>query len=181
MAFKDLREFSEGAHIDLPIGGITYRINGVSAETGLLVQRLMDAGIKAGQTGAALDLDDDLLDDAQELSTYEAVLGDAYQQMLDDGVDWEELKRASMTAMIWIYFDEETAEKFWETGAAGEALAPVTGQPPSGANRAVRRASSAAARKTPSRASTNGTRASRSTTRTKAPASRGKTSGSSGP
>lgn len=180
MAFKDLREFSEGAHIDLPIGGITYRIAGVDAQTGLLIQRLMDAGIKAGQSGQPIDLDEDLLDDAQELSTYESVLGDAYQQMLDDGVDWEELKRASMTVMIWVYFDEETAEKFWETGAAGEALAPATGQPPSGANRANRRASSAAARSTRPRASTNGTRASRSTTRKKAPASRGKTSGSSG-
>ncbi|TDD88352.1 DUF7426 family protein [Actinomadura rubrisoli] len=180
MTFKDLREFSEGAHIDLPIGGITYRINGVDAETGLLIQRLMDAGIKAGQSGQPMDLDEDLLDDAQELSTYESVLGDAYQQMLDDGVDWEELKRASMTTMIWIYFDEETAERFWETGAAGEAVAPATGQPPAGANRNTRRASSAAVRKTRSRASTSGTRASRSTTRTKAPGSRGKTSGSSG-
>lgn len=180
MAFKDLREFTDGSHIDLPIGGVSYRINGVDAETGLLIQRLMDAGIKAAQTNGALDLDEDLLDDAQELSTYESVLGDAYQQMLDDGVDWEELKRAAMTAMIWIYFDEETAEKFWESGNAGEAVAPSPGQPPTGANRATRRASSAAVRSTRSRASTSGTRASRSTTKKTAPASRGKTSGSSG-
>jgi hypothetical protein len=181
VAFKDLREFTEGAHIDLPIGGVTYRINGVDAQTGLLIQRLMDAGVQAAQAGGAFDLDDELLDDAQELNSYEAILGDAYQQMLDDGVDWEELKRAAVTTMVWIYADEEAAEKFWESGAVGEALAPATGQPPAGANRAARRASSAAARKTPSRASTNGTRASRSTTRKKAPASRGGTSSSSGP
>jgi hypothetical protein len=181
MAFKDLREFSEGRHIDLPIDGVTYRINDVDAETGLLVQRLMDAGIQAGQAGQPIDLDEDLLDDAQELSTYESVLGDAYQQMLDDGVRWGDIKRAAMTAMIWIYFDEETAERFWETGAAGEAAAPATGQPPSGANRAARRASSAAARTTRKRASGSTTTAkpSRSTAR-KAPASRGRTSGSSG-
>ncbi|MEU9839744.1 hypothetical protein AB0C69_11040 [Actinomadura sp. NPDC048032] len=181
MAFKDLREFAEGPHIDLPIGGITYRINGVDAQTGLLVQRLMDAGVQAAQAGDEFDLDDELLDDAQELNSYEAILGDAYQQMLDDGVDWEELKRAAVTTMVWIYADEDTAEKFWESGAVGEALAPVTGRPPSGANRATRRASSAAGRKTPSRASTSGTRGSRSTTRKKAPGSRGGTSSSSGP
>lgn len=180
MAFKDLREFSQGRHIDLPIDGVTYRIEDVDAETGLLIQRLMDAGIQAGQTGQELDLDEDLLDDAQELSTYESVLGDAYRQMVDNGVPWADLKRAAMTAMIWIYFDEETAERFWESGSAGEAVAPVTGQPPTGANRATRRASSASARSTRSRASTKPTKASRSTTRTKAPASRGRTSGSSG-
>lgn len=180
MAFKDLREFSDGRHIDLPIDGVTYRINDVDAETGLLVQRLMDAGVQAGQAGRPLDLDEDLLDDAQELSTYESVLGDAYQEMLDNGVGWADLKRAAMTAMVWIYFDEETAERFWESGSAGEAVAPATGQPPSGVNRAARRASSAAARTTRKRASTSGTRASRSTTQKKAPASRGKTSGSSG-
>lgn len=182
MAFKDLREFAEGPHIDLPIGGITYRINGVDAQTGLLVQRLMDAGVQAAQTGDEFDLDEELLDDAQELNSYEAILGDAYQQMLDDGVDWEELKRAAVTTMVWIYADEETAEKFWESGAVGEALAPATGRPPSGANRAVRRASSASARKTRSRVSTKPTRASSSTTtKRKAPGSRGASSSSSGP
>ncbi|WUI02110.1 hypothetical protein OHR68_09970 [Spirillospora sp. NBC_00431] len=180
MAFKDLREFTEGAHIDLPIGGVTYRINGVNAETGLLVQRLMDAGVAAAQAGGEFNLDEELLDDAQEINSYEAVLGDAYQQMLDDDVDWEELKRAAMTAMVWIYADEETAERFWESGSPGEAAPPAAGRPPSGANRATRRGSSAVARKTRSRASTNGTRASTSTARKKAPGSRGKTSGSSG-
>lgn len=183
MAFKDLREFSAGRHIDLPIDGVTYRINDVDGETGLLIQRLMDAAFAAMQDGdaAELDLDDELLDDASEISSYERVLGDAYQQMIDDGVGWTDIKTAAMTTMLWIYTDEDTACKFWE---AGGDLSKVEGKAPApaGANRASRRASSAAARKTRSRASTSGTRASRSTAKTKAkaPGSRGGTSSPSG-
>lgn len=179
MAFKDLREVTEGRHIDLPIDGVTYRINDVDAETGMLIQRLMDAGIRAAQTGES-DLDEELLSDAQELNSYEDILGDAYQQMLDDGVGWTALKRAAVTTMMWIYFDEETAEKFWESGSAEKAVAPETGQPPSGANRHTRRASAAGASTTRSRASGTGTKGSRSTGPKKAPRSRGATSGSSG-
>lgn len=180
MAFKDLREVTEGRHIDLPIDGVTYRINDVDAETGLLIQRLMDAGIRAGQTGAAVDLDEELLDDVRELDSYESILGDAYQQMIDDGVGWAALKRAAVTTMMWIYFDEETAEKFWESGSAEKAVAPETGQPPSGANRHTRRASAAGASTTRSRASGTATKGSRSTGPKKAPRSRGATSGSNG-
>lgn len=182
MAFKDLREFSQGRFIDLPIDGVTYRINDVDGETGLLVQRLMDAAFAAMQDGdaAELDLDEELLDDASEISSYERVLGDAYQQMLEDGVGWSDIKTAAMTTMLWIYTDEDTASKFWE---AGGDLSKVEGKAPApAANRASRRASSAAARKTRSRASTSGTRASRSTTarKAKAPGSRGGTSSPSG-
>jgi hypothetical protein len=179
MAFKDLREFSEGRHIDLPIDGVTYRIDDVDAETGLLIQRLMDAGIRAGQVGGAVDMDEELLSDAQELNSYEDILGDAYQQMVDDGVGWAALKRAAVTTMMWIYFDEETAEKFWESGSAEKAVAPETGQPPTGANRHTRRASAATASTTRKRASGTATRASRSTAAKKA-ASRGGKSSSSG-
>lgn len=181
MAFKDLREFTDGAHIDLPIGGVMYRINDVDAETGLLVQRLMDAALEAEGSGGDIDVDEELLDDAREMRLYEDVLGDALEEMRDNGLLWSDIKRAATTAMIWIAFDEETAEKYWESGErAGEAAAPAVGQPPSGANRTARRASSASARKTRSRASTKPTRASTSTTRKTAPGSRGKTSGSSG-
>lgn len=182
MAFKDLREFSQGRFIDLPIDGVTYRINDVDGETGLMIQRLMDVAVQAAQADddTELDLDEELLDDASEVNSYERVLGDAYGQMLDNGVGWADIKTAAFTTMVWIYTDEDTASKFWE---AGGDLSQVEGKAPApaGANRASRRASSAAARKTRSRASTSGTRASRSTAKkTGAPGSRGGTSSPSG-
>lgn len=183
MAFKELREFSKGRYLELPIDGVTYRIEDVDAETGLLIQRIMDVGLEAAQGDGDLDLDDELLDDARELSLYEDTLGEALQAMKDNGVPWADVKRAATTAMIWVCFDEEAAEKYWMSGGtAGEAPAPETGRPPSGASRGARRASSAAARTTRKRVSGTSTKAkpSRSAARKATPGSRGRTSGSSG-
>jgi hypothetical protein len=170
VAFKDLREFVDGRFIDLPIGGTTYRVHDVDAETGVWVQKVMDIGLAAYQ---GKDVDGAVLDDDEERDTYERVLGDTYEQMLADGVDWGDIKHVAVTAMIWIAFDADTAERFWETGDKGEAAAPETPGP----NRASRRASSAAARTTRSRASTNGTRASRSAPKKASPGKRSSSSG----
>jgi hypothetical protein len=170
MAFKDLREFVDGRHLDLPIDGKTYRVHDVDADTGVWVQKAVDLGIAAHQ---GKDVDGAVLDDDEERGAYERVLGDTYEEMRADGVEWGDLKHAAITAMIWIAFDQETAEKYWETGDKGEAAAPETPGP----NRASRRASSAAVRKTRSRASTSTTRASRSTTATASPGKRSSSSG----
>lgn len=172
MAFKDLREFTDGRFIDLPIDGKTYRVHDVDAETGIWVQRVMELGIAASQ---GQEVDGAVLDDDDETEAYERVLGDTYEEMIADRVAWSDIKHCATTAMIWIAFDEDTAQKYWETGksaAPGEAAAPAAGP-----NRASRRASSAAARKTRSRASTSGTRASRSTTPKVSPGSPSSSSG----
>lgn len=169
MAFKDLREFLDGRHLDLPIDGTVYRVCDVDAATGLWVQKVMDLGIAAAQ---GREVDGVVLDDDEERDVYRRVLGDTYDQMTADGVGWADLKHAAVTAMIWIAFDEAAAEKYWESGS-GEVPAPAPGP-----NRASRRASSAAARKTRSRASTSTTRVSRAATPTTP--SRGQKSSGSG-
>ncbi|MFC4912592.1 DUF7426 family protein [Actinomadura gamaensis] len=171
MAFKDLNEFLADAHLDLPINGTVYRVNDPDAETGLVVQRLMEIGAAVHQGREVTEAE---LDDVEEGELYERVLGDAYAQMLADNVTWSRIKHAAVTAMIWISADLESAEKYWET--AGEATAPPA--TPAGPNRASRRASAAAARTTRSRASTTGTRASRSTTRKPSPGRKSSASGS---
>lgn len=168
MAFKDLREFSAGKFLDLPIDGKTYRVHDVDAETGLWVQGLMDAGIAAAE---GRDVDAAALGDDDEQDVYGRVLGATLDELVEGGVGWSDIKHAGVTAMLWIAFDTDTAQAYWESGGVpGEAPAPTAGP-----NRASRRASAASARKTRSRASTTPTKAPRSTSATK-PAARGKKS-----
>jgi hypothetical protein len=171
VAFKDLRDLIDGRFLDLPIDGRTYRVHDVDAETGMWVQKVMDLGIAAHQ---GKDVDGSTLDDEQEVEAYERILRGTYDEMVEAGVEWGDIKHVATTAMIWIAFDEDTAQKYWETGDQGEEVAPA--QTP-GPNRASRRASSAAVRKTRSRASTTTTRASRSTTKKASPGARSSASG----
>lgn len=174
MAFKDLSEFLDDAHLDLPIDGTVYRVTDPDAETGLLVQRLMDIGVAAQQ---GREVDGAELDDVEEADLYERVLGDAHAAMVADGIGWSKIKHAATTAMIWIAVDTATAEKYWETGAGAGGEGQGEAAPAAGQNRASRRASAAAVRTTRKRASTTTTRASRSTPRKASP---GKPSSNSG-
>lgn len=177
MGFKDLREFTGRQSIDLPIDGTPYKVWGVDAETGIWAQALFDAGItvysKEEITEAQVDAV--LLDDDAEPVAYRRLLGDAYDEMLTNGVDWDDLKHAAMTALVWIVMGREQAEEHW--ASAGEEAAAA---PKSGPNRGSRRASAAVARTTRKRASTSGTKASTGTS-SKAAASAGRKSSNSGP
>ncbi|MFF0770981.1 hypothetical protein ACFYUK_19000 [Nonomuraea wenchangensis] len=155
---KALDEFFDDT-LGLPIGGKEYVIPAPDAETGLLCQRLMQAGVAAaaGQETDLSDLAD--LDDDQETDLYRRCLGPVYDQLLADKVTWPRIKHAGVTAFLWIAVDLDAAMKYWESGGDPEALAP---------NRA---ASEAAASTTRSRGSTNGTSRSRQGQR-----SRGKSS-----
>lgn len=153
MVFKDLREFVDKASIDLPIDGTVYTVYDVDAETGLWAQTIVELGIAAhnGQ-----EVDGSVLDDDAERGMFQRLLGATLDEMAANGVDWADIKRAGITALLWIAVDEATAVRYWESGdTPGEAEARTP-------NRASRRASAAVARKTPSRASTSGTRASKS-------------------
>jgi len=155
---KALDEFFDDT-LTLPVGGKEYTIPAPDAETGLLCQRLMQAGVAAA-AGQQTDLSDLAeLDDDQETDLYKRCLGPVYDQLIADKVTWPRIKHCGVTAFLWIAADLETAMKFWDSGGAPEALAP---------NRA---ASEAAASTTRSRGSTSGTSRSR-----QAQKSRGKAS-----
>jgi len=168
MAFQDLREFFDGS-LRLPVGGKTYVIPPIPFKDGLMAQTILDAAIKA-QTGRELTESDfdGVLDDDDERSLYQQMLGPAYDEMVTDGLNWPELQRCGTTAFLFFTSGEQAATSFWEEGP-GEAPAP---------NRATRRSKAAAASSRP-RASTDGstTRASKS----KKAASAGRSSSSTGP
>lgn len=150
--FKVLEEFL-GDSLDLPMqcrdGKVrTFHIAGPSAEDGLKVEKLMETGIKlAADPEAAPDAT--ALDDLAELNLYRAALGDTYDEAVAQ-LDWARFRHVALTAVLWISQGLDAAEKFWDT-AGGD---PSQTGP---ANREQRRASSRAAKSTPSRASRSGT------------------------
>ncbi|MCF6467405.1 hypothetical protein FAF44_03110 [Nonomuraea sp. MG754425] len=150
--FRNLDEFFDPS-LRLPVGSKTYVIAPPDGEVGLLVQRLMHAGIaaEAGQDIDAEGLNDlaksVLSNDSAETDLYPRILGPVWDELFADKLDWPVIQHIGETAMLWIAAGTDAAAKHWEAGA-GEAEAP---------NRKARRAAAAQARSTRSRGSASGT------------------------
>jgi len=143
----------------VPFRGKTYQVPAVDAETGLRLQKLVSAGVRAATEDSLDPATIELVNDADELGFYETVLGPVYDELLADGASFPALKFIGQTALLWHAQDYAMAETFWR--AEGKAPAP---------NRAARRT---ATRTSTAAASTTKPRASRSgTTTPKATASR---------
>lgn len=130
MSFKDLQEYVE-PWLDLPIKGKVYRIDSVSAETGLYCQRVVEVAVAAR---AALDSGRDIegtdvsgleLDDAAEKDFNRRLLGEQYDAMIADAVPWEFVKIAAQTVFTWTIRDRAAAEEFWARGGRPEANRPA--------------------------------------------------------
>ncbi|QCX77673.1 hypothetical protein C9F11_20190 [Streptomyces sp. YIM 121038] len=130
MAFEALDELLDETLV-LPIKGRRYTIEAPSAETGLRVQTIVQAAAVAASGG---QVDEEALGDAAEGDLYRDLLGDAYDQMLADGVKWPALKHAARTAIAWVVQDKAAAERVWLSGGDPSRLAP---------NRAERRSGGA--------------------------------------
>ncbi|MEV4078950.1 hypothetical protein AB0J43_01485 [Nonomuraea fuscirosea] len=150
--FRNLDEFFDPS-LRLPVGGKVYVIPPPDAEVGLLVQRLMNAGIAAE---AGQDVDEEglndlaesvLTNDSDEKDLYQRLLGPVWDEMFADRLDWPVIQHVGQTVLLWVAAGVDAAAKHWEAGS-GEAAAP---------NRKTRRAAAAQARSTRSRGSRSGT------------------------
>lgn len=144
MAFKDVSELLDET-LRLPVRGRTYTVPAPSAAMGLRTQKLIALAAQAAD-GHAVELDSELMSDDEEDRFYEKLLGDAYDELLDDGVSWPVLKHIAVTVMVWIAKNKDAAEEFWNSGGDPNRMAP---------NRQARR--SGGANTTRSRTSTSGT------------------------
>ncbi|MEW1843138.1 hypothetical protein AB0392_34800 [Nonomuraea angiospora] len=149
--FRNLDEFFDPS-LRLPVGGKTYVIPPPDAAVGLLVQRLMHAGV-AAQAGHEVDqegltqlAESVLTNDSDEKELYPRLLGPVWAELFADGVDWPVIQHVGETALLWVAAGVDAAARYWEAGA-GEAEAP---------NRKARRAAAAQARSTRSRGSRSG-------------------------
>lgn len=157
-AFEALDAFLDD-YLELPVRGRdgetrVYRIEDPPAEDGLRIERITTLAARLAAGGKRPDAP--VLDDEEEKDLFRLCLGDAYDQLLTDGVKWAQFKHVALTAMFWVVADKETAAEFWRTRQ----------QPGKAANREARRAQerrgtsgSGGASTTRSPASTSGTRA----------------------
>lgn len=131
---NDMQDYDDFAGEDAPLAldyrDKTYLVQPLPAMTGLRVQRLISAAERASRGREDEQADEQVVSDTEELDLYPDVLGDVYQELLDDGVSFIRLKLAATAAMLWTVYDEDTALDYWAAG--GKAPAP--------ANRAQRRA-----------------------------------------
>lgn len=117
MSFKDLDEFFAIQPIRLPIKGKTYSFPGsVSGRTGLLLHRMTEMAEevkRASDAGEEPDFGEQVLDDAGETDLLKEVLGDAHQEMLDDGLPHAYIDHAFKTLIVHHQFGAEVAEQVW--------------------------------------------------------------------
>lgn len=132
MSFRDLDEFLDHT-LSLPVRGKTYVIESPDAETGLWCQEVISIGVRASQ-GQPIDADVLArlqLDDEEEAAAFKRILGDAYDEMVADGVPWEYVKHCFATAMVWAAGDTERAEMVWSASdPKAQAKQPADRKPP---------------------------------------------------
>jgi hypothetical protein len=119
----------------LPINGKEYTIPAVKGIDGLRFNAALATPTKDTSDGAP-----EVFSDAEFTSM---LLGDVYQQMIDDGVPEAAVKRAQLTALADFQVGRDAAEMMWATGGDPKALTQyVRDHAP---NRAARRSKSTAA------------------------------------
>jgi hypothetical protein len=131
MGFEDLDQFLDDG-LDLPVGGVTYRIPAPDAMLGLWCQRLCAAGFAVsrgeeppGNLPKAPDLN---LDDEDEHALYRRLCGDAWDQMIKAGVSWPKLQVVGTTVLLWVGLGQQTAEAYWRSGGDPNSLGPTRRQ-----------------------------------------------------
>lgn len=125
MALKPLDTFFNPT-LRLPVtSGKTYEIQPVDADTGVWVTAVMGISSRA-QLGNKEPTPDELarivMDDEAQESMYKRLLGDVYDELIEDGHNWEVIKFVGTTAMIWVTAGLEAAEEYWNAGGDPKAL-----------------------------------------------------------
>lgn len=114
------------------LGDKEYKIQSPEAATALSYVRLMSLGMSAVNGHEIRDDDPRLtrlkLDDTQERTFLEDMLGDTLDTMLADGVDLPTIQHAGMTVLVWIWQGVDTAGRYWHGESMGKALAPKAPQ-----------------------------------------------------
>lgn len=141
MAFKDLAEVLDDT-LRIPLSGKEYVIHGVTAETGLWFQAIVEAGKaqadaqrKAAETGTAVPAEIELPADIERVleagrgrDLQREALGDTLDELTSDGVSQVRINHLAQTVLMWTVLGREQAEEYFNSG--GKAVPP---------NRAARR------------------------------------------
>ncbi|HET6915576.1 MAG TPA: hypothetical protein VFH56_05745 [Acidimicrobiales bacterium] len=139
---RDLDEFFNPT-LRLPIHGKVYVVASPDAKTGLRVQRLMSVGAYAAAGGEVTDDDLDSLefDDDEERDLYLRILGPAYDEMVADGLPWEIVQHAGQTALTWVAFGRDAADRIWESVGEPQRPEPQDRKAPAAKKKSARQGS----------------------------------------
>ncbi|MCQ1951621.1 hypothetical protein NNX28_17015 [Arthrobacter sp. zg-Y859] len=176
MAFKDLAEVLDDT-LRIPLNGKEYVIHGVTAESGLWFQAIVEAGKaqadaqrKAKETGTdapeEIELPADVervLEAGRNRDLQREALGDALDELISDGVSQVRINHLAQTVVLWTVAGRDQAEEYFNSG--GKAVPP---------NRAARR--TATRTRTGAASTKTGSRTTTSTPKGTAKGARGKTS-----
>ena len=114
MGFEDLGDWAEIAGLRLPIGGKVYALPPISSELGLRIIAIMEFGSDLAHGRDPNVGDTAVLSDADERALYLDILGPCHGEMIADGVAWEALKHAALTAMFDVSMGRPFAEAYWQ-------------------------------------------------------------------
>lgn len=141
--FPDLESFLNDDGFDTPKikskkfpEGKVYHVSSPDAETGLRLEALANMAAVAAVGGPVSGerVNSLVMNDGEERSFMQQVLGATYQEMLDDGVPWVTMQRLNQYAFAYFAVSPQAANKGVEQGIfAGKAQGPE-------GNRAERRA-----------------------------------------
>lgn len=116
---QESTDFFEPALL-IPVGGKVYSIKPLTAETVIIMQNARDAAKKASDEGKdPYEIDVEGPDEDAE-TTQRRVFGDAYDEMIADGVSAVGMFRMTQVIMIWTFSGFDAAKAFVTTG--GKAL-----------------------------------------------------------
>lgn len=110
----------------------TYRVPSPDAKTGLWLTALWNLGAVRAGGGQMSDVDLERLklDDDGEKDLYQRVLGPAWDEMIQDGVEWEMLQKIGRDAYVCFASSEQAADALLV--APGNRTAPQSGATASG-------------------------------------------------
>lgn len=117
--FDDFADVLTGGGLALPISGTVYTIAPCDAETGLYLTRLFGQmeRVSKGQTSDVADFSD-----GEEIDLFHRVLGQAFDDMAEDGVSWHAMRLAMAAGWTYHVHGEQSARAVWNAGGDPKAL-----------------------------------------------------------
>lgn len=175
MAAKtDLTELGDYLNpvLGIPIGGKTYRVQAISAQNAIIIEKSMNDAAAQIKDGAKPD-EIELASDEAEEDYIVRVLGDTYQELLDGGAPIIAIKHVMAIVLAWNFGSFEKAVEYHE---AGGKVRPAVKAPADHKPKTATQTSTGADTTTRKQASRTGT----STQKATAKADPGKTSSTTG-
>lgn len=126
-AKTDLTELGDYLNpvLGIPIGGKTYRVQAITAQNAIILEKSMNEAAADVKNGANPN-DIELASDETQDEYMTRVLGDTYQELLDGGAPMIAIKHVVALVLTWTFADFDKAVEYHK---AGGKVRPARKQP----------------------------------------------------